>query len=439
MVIIAPAVDRESLLDRYRRVRAATEALAAPLSDEDQCVQSMPDASPAKWHRAHTTWFFETFVVRPFVAGYEAPDDRYSYLFNSYYDTVGARHPRAERGLLTRPSSAQVGDYRRAVDDVMERFIAETLSSLTPSIAERIVLGLHHEQQHQELLLMDVKHAFSRNPYDPAYRRGGLPRNDAHSEPAATPLRWVEHGGGMVEIGNAGPEFAFDNEAPAHIALLPPFALADRLVTVDEWKAFMADDGYRRPELWLSDGWHTAQREGWEAPLYWERDGDDWTLLSLDGRRAVRGDEPVVHISHYEADAYARWTGGRLPTEYEWEAVARIQPSGGNLLDCNALRTASLHPTPAATPKNSSVELRQCFGDVWEWTGSAYLPYPRFRTAEGAIGEYNGKFMSNQIVLRGGACVTPADHVRATYRNFFYPHQRWMFSGLRLARDIDAA
>jgi ergothioneine biosynthesis protein EgtB len=438
MVITAPSVDRESLLDHYRRVRAATEALAAPLSDEDQCAQSMPDASPSKWHRAHTTWFFETFVLAPFVDGYRAHDPQYSYLFNSYYEAIGERHARPERGMLTRPSSPQVGVYRRAVDDAMETLIAERGRAIAGTIEDRIVLGLHHEQQHQELLLMDVKHAFSRNGYDPAYRHG---RHTAtpHAAGSAEPLRWVEHGGGMVEIGHSGGGFAFDNEGPAHIALLPPFAVADRLVTCGEWKAFIADGGYERPELWLSDGWHTARHEGWDAPLYWERDGanDDWTLLSLDGRRAVRDDEPVVHVSHYEADAYAHWTGYRLPTEQEWETIAVLQPIGGNLLDGESLATAPLHPTPASAPNSRGVEMQQCFGDVWEWTGSAYLPYPRFRAAEGAIGEYNGKFMSNQIVLRGGACVTPRDHVRPSYRNFFYPHQRWMFAGVRLARDLD--
>ncbi len=282
---------------------------------------------------------------------------------------------------------------------------------------------------------MDVQHAFSRNAYDPAYRRTAPPVLGPAQ--AVQPLRWIEHGGGMVEIGHTGSGFAFDNEGPAHIALLPPFALADRLVTCGEWKAFMADGGYRRPELWLSDGWHTAQREGWEAPLYWERDGDGWSLLSLDGRRAVRDDEPVTHVSHYEADAFAHWTGYRLPTEQEWETIAVLQPAGGNLLEVSSLTTAALHPIPAAATNDGAVQMRQCFGDVWEWTSSAYLPYPRFHAADGAIGEYNGKFMSNQIVLRGGACVTPHDHVRPSYRNFFYPHQRWMYSGVRLARDLD--
>ncbi len=433
---LAAVIDRESLIDHYRRVRAATEALASPLSAEDQCLQSMPDASPAKWHRAHTTWFFETFVLLPYVTGYRAHDEQYSYLFNSYYEAIGARHARPERGLLTRPSCEQVGAYRRAVDDAMETLIADSSAPLPAAAEDRIVLGLHHEQQHQELLLMDVKHAFSRNGYDPAYRHGA-------PEPArgtTSPLGWVEHGGGMVEIGHTGTGFAFDNEGPAHIALLPPFALADRLVTCGEWKAFIDDGGYERPELWLSDGWHTAQRERWEAPLYWERDGDDWSLLTLDGRRSVHDAEPVVHVSHYEADAYAHWTGYRLPTEQEWETIAVLQPRTGNLLDVGALDATPLHPTSAPAPNTGTVgmnDVRQCFGDVWEWTGSAYLPYPRFRAAEGAIGEYNGKFMSNQIVLRGGACVTPSDHVRASYRNFFYPHQRWMFAGVRLARDLD--
>jgi ergothioneine biosynthesis protein EgtB len=425
---------RESLLASYHRIRDFTETLAQPLSAEDQQAQSMPDVSPTKWHRAHTTWFFETFVLAEAALGYRAFDDAYAFLFNSYYEAVGARHARPERGLITRPTCDEIAQYRAAVDAAMRDFIAHADDDALRRFDARIELGLHHEQQHQELLLMDIKHVFSRNGFDPAYRRAALPRR-AH----AGALAWRAFDGGLADIGHAPPTraaFAFDNEGPQHTALLEPFALAQRLVTAGEWLAFIADDGYRRPELWLSDGWATVQREGWDAPLYWEPTGDDWTVLTLDGRRAVLPEEPVVHVSHYEADAFARWSGARLPTELEWEHAAvtsGADPTDANVLGDDPL-TAPLHPRcPTDT---TGTALSQLFGDVWEWTSSAYLPYPRFAPAAGAIGEYNGKFMSNQMVLRGGACVTPPRHVRATYRNFFYPHQRWMFAGVRLARDV---
>ena len=429
-----PTDPRRSLLARYRQVRTRTEAVAAPLSAEDQCAQSMPDASPVKWHRAHTTWFFEEFVLLAYGAErYRRIDDRYSYLYNSYYDAVGDRHPRPERGLQTRPSHDEVTRYRAHVDDAVIDLVDRADRSTFATIAPLIELGLHHEEQHQELALMDVKHLLSRTDCDPAYRAGRPTPPDRATAPAG----WVDVGDGIVDIGHDPARgFAFDNESPRHTVLLTPFRIANRLVTCGEWKAFIADDGYRRPDLWLSDGWHAAGREQWQAPLYWKPDGDSFTTLTLDGRRPVLDADPVVHVSHYEADAFARWAGARLPTEFEWEAATtdtRVEPLGAeaNLLDDDILASA-LHPTPADV---SDPGLRQAYGDVWEWTASAYLPYPRFTVAPGAVGEYNGKFMSGQMVLRGGAAITPRGHVRPSYRNFFPPAARWVFGGLRLASD----
>jgi len=414
----APTTSASSLVDDYRRIRALTETLAAPLSPEDQTIQSMPDVSPTKWHRAHTTWFFETFVLQPNVPGYEPFHPQYCYLFNSYYESVGSRHPRPERGLLSRPSATEVGDYRAYVDAAMSTFLGSTSA---PEVAGLIELGLHHEQQHQELVLMDIKHVLSCTPLEPAYRQS------PHAPEPARAQGWVEHPGGIVEIGHDGSGFAFDNEGPRHSVLLAPFALADRAVTCAEWLEFVNDGAYHRPELWLSDGWAIVQAEGWNAPLSWRHDGTDWRDVTLAGPRPIDGAQPVCHVNYYEADAYARWKGARLPTETEWEAVAADQPATGNFLDLEVLH-------PRATPEGQL----GLFGDVWEWTASAYLPYPGFRPAAGAVGEYNGKFMVNQHVLRGGSCVTPAGHVRGTYRNFFPPSARWAFSGVRLARDVDA-
>lgn len=415
-----PSATVGALVDRFLDVRAQTEALAAPLSAEDQQVQSMPDVSPTKWHRAHITWFFETFLLVPHQPGYERVEDSYNFLFNSYYEAVGARHPRPDRGLITRPSNDEVTDYRRRVDESMVGFI-ETVAAGRPELLELVELGLHHEQQHQELLLMDIKHVLSRNPFAPAYRTQA--RRPAGPVPS---LGWVDHDGGLVEIGHDGDGFHFDNEGPRHQALIHPHRLADRLVTAGEWLDFMADDGYHRPELWLSDGWHHICKAGWEAPEYWRVGDDGWELHTLNGVVPVDHAEPVVHVSYYEADAFARWAGHRLPTEFEWEAHAATQPVVGNLLP-----TAALHPLPA----DGVGDVQQLFGDVWEWTASAYAPYPGFRPVAGAVGEYNGKFMIDQQVLRGGACVTPGGHVRSTYRNFFPTHTRWMFSGVRLASD----
>ena len=415
--------DRDALLSHYQWVRAETERLAAPLSEEDQVVQSMPDASPTKWHRAHITWFFETLILLPHASRYRPFDDQFVFLFNSYYETVGARHPRPERGLLTRPAAAEITAYRQHVDDAMAAFIAGADGQTWAVAGPLVVLGLNHEQQHQELILMDILHAFSRNVVHPAYQA-------YRASPArkAPPITWFDYEGGVTEIGHAGPEFAFDNEGPRHKVFAAPFQLASRLVTNAEWKDFMADGGYARPELWLSDGWATVQQEGWDAPLYWQQSDDTWMTMSLSGLQQINDQAPVCHVSLYEADAYARWTGKRLPTEAEWEIAASPLPVEGNFQSEGLLRTAPATGAGAGVPE-------QMFGDVWEWTQSPYGPYPGFKPVAGAVGEYNGKFMSSQIVLRGGACVTPEGHTRPTYRNFFYPHMRWQFSGVRLADE----
>jgi ergothioneine biosynthesis protein EgtB len=417
----AVEVDRDDLDRRYREVRARTERLAQPLSAEDQTVQTMPDVSPTKWHRAHVTWFFETFVLSGHEPGFAKFDDSYWYLFNSYYESVGERYPRPDRGLITRPGVEDVRRYRSTVDERVRALLTSLPEPVLAGVRPVVELGFHHEQQHQELLLMDIKHVLSHNPLAPVY----LPAKLATATP--TPMGWVDVPGGLVEVGYAGDGFHFDNEGPRHRVFLEPYRLADRLVTNGEWLEFMADGGYRRHELWLSEGWHLSRAQGWRAPLYWISDGDSWYQHTLGGTRPVDPDEPVCHVSFYEAEAYASWAGARLPSEAEWEhaAVLSGREVAGNFADSGAY-----HPVPAGPPDGG---LRQLYGDCWEWTSSAYHPYPGYRPPAGAIGEYNGKFMANQMVLRGGCAFTPPDHARPTYRNFFPHHSRWMLSGVRLA------
>jgi ergothioneine biosynthesis protein EgtB len=417
MATQARAGTGQGLAARYGEVRRLSLDIAAPLSDADATLQPMPEASPAKWHLAHTTWFFETFVLRDHLPGYEIHDERYAYLFNSYYEGEGERHPRARRGMISRPSLDEIRAWRAAVDAALVAAIGALPAGL-------IELGLNHEQQHQELMLMDLTATFAETPLHPALWEGP----SAPPAALAPPLEWVEGRRGLAEIGDKGDGFAFDCERPRHRILLHPHALADRPVTNAEWIGFIDAGGYADPLLWLSDGWAWAREHEIEAPLYWVRGEAGWSRFGLDGLRPPGLAEPVCHISYYEADAYARWAGARLPTEAEWEAAAAdLDPDSGNQLDA----AGPARPRPA-----EGSGLRQMFGDVWEWTGSAFLPYPGFTPAIGAVGEYNGKFMCSQMVLRGGCCATPRGHVRASYRNFFYPHQRWMFSGLRLARDL---
>ncbi len=413
---------RDLLVERFRTVRAHSEALAQPLTAEDQTVQSMPDCSPTKWHLAHVSWFFETFILVPHLTGYEVRHPQFSHLFNSYYEAAGSRHPRFERGLITRPGVVEVAEYRAHVTAGMERLFSVADVETWERIAPLVDIGNHHEQQHQELILMDILNLFARNPLKPAYTayRPSLARE-------APALRFHDHPGGIVEIGHAGADFAYDNEGPRHRTLLQPFRLASRPVTNGEWLDFMADGGYRRADLWLADGWARVKAGEYEAPLYWERGPDGWDAMTLSGQHPVDRAAPVCHVSYYEADAFARWAGKRLPTEAEWEVVARSCPPEGNFAGSGYLR-------PVAGPDQEGAPT-QLFGDVWEWTQSPYSPYPGYKPAPGALGEYNGKFMASQFVLRGGCCATPDGHVRATYRNFFYPHQRWVFAGLRLAED----
>ncbi|HEY8300790.1 MAG TPA: ergothioneine biosynthesis protein EgtB [Jatrophihabitans sp.] len=406
-------IDTQHITERFLDVRATTDLLAARLSAEDQTPQSMPDASPTKWHRAHTTWFFEEFVLRA-DPGYSEFDPTYRYLFNSYYEAVGPRHPRPQRGLVTRPGITDIARYRDYVQDAVVR--ALDAGRLDDTALELVELGCNHEQQHQELLLMDIKHLFSNHAFAPVYV-------ERPADPPAAPAAqsWRQITGGLPEIGHDGVGFAYDNEGPRHRVYLADFEIAERAVTNADWLEFMADGGYRRADLWLSDGWARIQAEGWDAPGYWDDQDGQWTVFTLSGRRPVVAGEPVCHVSFYEADAFARWAGARLPTEFEWEAAARERPDlRGQLLDPDRV-----HPGVAGSAM---------VGDVWEWTASAYLPYPGFAPASGAVGEYNGKFMSDQHVLRGACAATPPGHERITYRNFFPAHSRWAFSGLRLAK-----
>jgi ergothioneine biosynthesis protein EgtB len=420
-----PSQAAPDLAAQYRAVRQATEALCEPLAVEDYVLQSMPDASPAKWHLAHTAWFFETFVLSPHRAGYRPFHPQFAVLFNSYYNAVGPRWPRPQRGLLSRPTVAEVYRYRAYVDEQMAALFEPAPADVLRRVADVVVLGLNHEQQHQELLLTDLKHALAANPLQPVYRetapQGGKP-------PA---LEWHTFPAGVVWLGHDGDGFAFDNESPRHRAFLEGFRLANRLVTNGEYLAFIEDGGYERPELWLSDGWAARQVHGWTAPLYGEREGGDWTTMTLAGPRPVDAGEPVCHVSYYEADAFARWAGARLPTEAEWETVAATVPVAGHFAEAG-----HYHPA-AAVAADDRGPIYQLYGDVWQWTASPYVAYPGYAPPAGALGEYNGKFMCNQMVLRGASCATPRSHARRSYRNFFPPEARWQFTGIRLARDSE--
>jgi ergothioneine biosynthesis protein EgtB len=409
----------EVLAARYSHVRRVSLEICERLQTEDFVVQSMPDASPAKWHLAHTSWFFEQFLLKPLLTGYRAFHPDFEYLFNSYYQSVGRMHARPQRGLLTRPTVEEVLRYREHVDEHMQKlFRARPEDDKLLSVA---TLGINHEQQHQELMLTDIKHLFSLNPLLPAYRAGGADE----SNDSAAPMHFIPFDGGILEIGASGKHFCFDNELPRHRTLVEPYALADRLVTNGEYLEFIRDGGYRRPEFWLSDGWSTVVREGWTRPIYWAEALD--SEFTLHGLQPLRTAAPVCHVSFYEVDAFARWAGARLPSEAEWELAAESLPVIGNLLN-----TGALHPVAAGVQPG----MKQMFGDVWEWTASPYSAYPGYQSPPGALGEYNGKFMCNQLVLRGGSCATPADHIRASYRNFFYADARWQFMGVRLARNL---
>jgi len=409
---------RKDAAASYQRVRGATLALCTTLAPEDAVAQSMPDASPAKWHLAHTTWFFEEFLLAHFEPGYRRFHAGWDFLFNSYYQTVGPMHARPQRGLLTRPTLREVMDYRASVDDAMQDLLQRCGND--PEVQARAVLGLNHEQQHQELLLTDILHLFSLNPLQPALRE-----LSATPSSKPVPLHFIAGRQGIVEIGHPGGGFAYDNESPRHRELLHPHAIANRCVTNAEFREFIDDGGYRNPALWLSEGWDTVRNEGWLHPLYWDDDLE--TVFTLGGRQAIDPAAPICHVSFFEADAFARWAGARLPTEVEWEAMTDHVSVEGNFVGSGMLR-----PWPA---HGDCTKPLQMFGDVWEWTSSPYVGYPGYRPAAGALGEYNGKFMCGQWVLRGGSCATPAGHVRASYRNFFYPAARWQFSGIRLARD----
>jgi ergothioneine biosynthesis protein EgtB len=424
--VSARTISPEYLSQRYQDVRQFTGRLCQPLLTEDYVIQAMPDVSPPKWHMAHTTWFFENFILVPASPGYQVHNPIYSYLFNSYYIAAGERHSRPNRGLLSRPTVEEIYCYRAAVDQhmisLLEGFRAEEFERWTPLIE----LGLHHEQQHQELLLTDVKYNFACNPLRPAYASGDISRPPS----AVAPLRWTSFPEGVFWIGHNGGEFAFDNEYPRHRSFVEAFELASRPITNGEYLAFIADGGYERPELWLSMGWDVVHREARRAPLYWEERNGTWWTMTLAGMQPLQHAEPICHVSYYEADAYARWADARLPTEDEWEVAAKLVPVSGNFVEGGAFHPVSI------VEFDSTTSLVQMFGDVWEWTQSHYSPYPGFLPASGAVGEYNGKFMANQFVLRGGSCVTSASHIRPSYRNFFPADARWQFTGIRLAKAI---
>jgi len=416
---------KSELEQRYHRVRRFSEKLCETLEPEDFVVQTMPEASPTKWHLAHTSWFFETFVLKKFLADYDSMHPQFAYLFNSYYNAVGPFYSRPHRGLLSRPTVKEVFHYRADVDLFVSNLIESADEQLLTKLEPILILGLHHEQQHQELMLTDIKNVFWQNPLRPAFRK----RDEIEISPAP-PVEWLKYAEGIYWVGHAGRDFSYDNEGPRHRALVPAFGLASRLVTNADFLAFMEDGGYRRPELWLSLGWNAVKERGWESPLYWEKRDGEWFTMTLAGMTELVPEEPVCHVSLFEADACARWSGARLPTEEEWETASSGLPLRGNFVESDIF-----HVSPLASPASAG-KPAQMFGDVWEWTRSSYSPYPGYSAAPGALGEYNGKFMCNQYVLRGGSCATSQSHIRRTYRNFFPPDARWQFTGIRLAKDL---
>ncbi len=419
---------KPKLRERYRAIRSFTELLTKPLSPEDCCIQTMPDVSPTRWHLAHTTWFFETFLLNN-LRDYKPFDSDYGYLFNSYYNSIGEQFPRSKRGSLSRPGLEEIQAYRKYVDEQMLAWFEEEIS-MEKQFSDIVEIGLHHEQQHQELILTDIKHVLSCNPLFPAYACGEFAQTGVNS-----PLKdWIQFDEGVYWIGQEGDGFAFDNESPRHRVFLETFQMNRRLVTCGEYLRFIEDGGYSRPDLWLSLGWQTLSSNGWQAPLYWTKIEDSWHQFTLAGLRPIEAAQPVCHISYFEADAFARWAGLRLPTEAEWEVAANTVEMAGRFADVLLDENAPIHPSNPSNQILGDQQLQQMFGDVWEWTSSAYSPYPGYQAPEGALGEYNGKFMCNQFVLRGGSCATPSSHMRPTYRNFFPPETRWQFTGIRLCK-----
>lgn len=417
--------NKKSLIHRFENVRRFTEKLCEPLETDDFVIQSMPDVSPTKWHLGHTSWFFEAFVLQKALKSYKSPHSLYTYLFNSYYVQIGERWFREQRGLLSRPTVKDIFVYRKFVEDNVKEFLESCDEKQFNDYAPIIEIGLNHEQQHQELLLTDLKHVLSINPLNPVYSK-----REAEGDKKIKPITWIEYEGGLFEIGNSGNEFCYDNESPRHKEYVQPFLIADRLVTNGEYIEFIESDGYQNTPLWLSNGWTTVEEKEWKAPFYWEKKDGEWWNFTLNGFKKVNPDEPVCHVSYFEADAYATWKDARLPTEAEWELAVNEIPCEGNFVE-----NENYHPIPVH--KTDDNGLQQVFGDVWEWTGSSYLPYPGFKPLPGALGEYNGKFMSGQMVLRGGSCATSKSHIRKTYRNFFYPPDRWQFMGFRLVKDVN--
>jgi ergothioneine biosynthesis protein EgtB len=421
----------ERFRERFHQIRKFTDSLCATLKPEDCVVQSMPDVSPTKWHLAHTTWFFETFILKKFVPGYRAEVPEYAYLFNSYYNAAGDMHRRDLRGMISRPTVSETRRYRASIDSHVDDLLSNASDPLLDDVEPLLVLGMHHEQQHQELLITDIKHVLAQNPLCPVFRQ----RNRDVAAKNITPVRFIDFEETVTAIGHDGDGFAYDNEGPQHQALVPAFSLATRPVTNGEYIAFIEDKSYARPEFWLSLGWMTVNEQHWNAPLYWIKRDGAWWNFTLSGLRLVDQSEPVTHVSYFEADAYANWAGGRLPTEFEWERAAADSTIEGNFVEDELFHPASVASAVSADRAARDRRLHQMFGDVWEWTRSAYSPYPGYRAGPGALGEYNGKFMCNQYVLRGGSCATSRTHIRRTYRNFFQPEKRWQYTGIRLARD----